>query len=143
MRLSNPRSMLTGTRAAPAPTFGRPRLRFARCHSARISGVSGRKVSVINPSSNSLVARASSSVVISQYGFSGAGADRFTGLPFSFLFIFVSYHMCSLSGTSSVLVGLLRILYWLGTCFLLGYLAWYVTILFQTRTLIAKKLKEG
>jgi hypothetical protein len=59
------------------------------------------------------------------------------------LFIFVSYQMSALSGTSEVLVGLLRVLYWLGTCFLLGYLAWYVTVLFQTRTMIANKLKEG
>jgi hypothetical protein len=57
------------------------------------------------------------------------------------LFIFVSYQMASLAGTSAVLVGVLRVLYWLGTCFLLGFLAWYVTVLFQTRTMIDKKLR--
>jgi hypothetical protein len=59
------------------------------------------------------------------------------------LFFLLFYQMAALAGTSEVLVGVLRVLYWLGTCFLLGYLVWYVAALFQTRTMIAKRLKDG
>jgi hypothetical protein len=59
------------------------------------------------------------------------------------LFIYLFYQMSGLSGTSDVLVGVLRVLYWLATSFWLGFLAWYTTVLFQTRAVIAEKLKEG
>jgi hypothetical protein len=59
------------------------------------------------------------------------------------LFFFLSYQLCSMAGTSTVLVGLLRVLYFLGSGFWLGFLFWFIIVLFQCRNVIAEELTRA
>jgi hypothetical protein len=58
------------------------------------------------------------------------------------LFGLVAFYLMSVTGTSEVLVWVLRALYGLWVGFFLGQLGWYVVVLQWTRTLIANKLAE-
>jgi hypothetical protein len=56
-------------------------------------------------------------------------------------FIHLAYLLLANVGTSDVLMMVLRVLYVMGTCFLLGYLLWFLFVLLHTRTVLERVLK--
>lgn len=65
---------------------------------------------------------------------------RLLQVVFGQLFILVAYYVLSLSGTSEVVVTVLRIVYFLWVCFLLGFIIFYAKALLQTRGVLDKYL---
>jgi hypothetical protein len=56
------------------------------------------------------------------------------------VFIQIAFPLLAVTGTSEVLLWVLRVVYVLGMCFFLGQLIWYLFILLQGRKLIASRL---
>jgi hypothetical protein len=55
-------------------------------------------------------------------------------------FIYLCYLMCTLTGTSDVLLWLLRVLYILATCFFMGQLIWFAIVFLRVPALIDKQI---
>jgi hypothetical protein len=56
------------------------------------------------------------------------------------VFIHLSYLMCSISGTSEVVVWLLRVLYTLWACFFVGQLIWFALVFMKVPAMIEKEI---
>jgi hypothetical protein len=63
-------------------------------------------------------------------------------LALSQVFMQVAYQLLAMTGTSDVLLWILKIMYCLAVGFFIGQLAWYVFVLFQSRVLIQETLEQ-